>query len=206
MRRRTVRRTAAQGRALHGRSVTNKVIVGIQARMGSSRLPGKVLMDLGGAPMIRRVWGACEGPWERVVLTTIKESDDPLCAYLDSQGMPYRRGSENDVLSRYAEVALTRKPSCLVRVCADAPFLRSEWIKAAVDQDEAVFVPNALHAGAWHVWAMAHRYAEPSDWEHAGAAWFERNALRMELVPSGYRMVNAQEDLDWVREKWPRRQ
>lgn len=179
--------------------MTSRVICAIQARLGSTRLPGKVMADIGGLPMIRRVWNACDGPWERVVLTTLKASDDPLCAYLEAHGMAYRRGSESDVLSRYAEVALTLKPSYLVRVCADAPFMRSEWIKAAVDQDEAVFVPNALHAGAWHVWAMAHRYAAPDDWQHAGAAWFERNALRLELVPESYRMVNTQEDLEAAR-------
>src|SRR5688572_3667966 len=71
-----------------------KVIVGIQARMGSTRLPGKVMADLRGKPMIRRVWNACAGPWRRMVLTTNKEEDDALCAYLKDQGMDYRRGSE----------------------------------------------------------------------------------------------------------------
>jgi GTP:adenosylcobinamide-phosphate guanylyltransferase len=182
--------------------MSNRVIVAIQARMNSSRLPGKVMADIGGKPMIRRVWEACDGPWERKILTTLKRSDDVLCNYLDSQNMSYRRGSEEDVLSRYAEVAIMQKPTCLVRICGDAPFMRAEWIKAAVEADEAVFVPNALHAAAWHVWGMCHRYAAPTDWEHAGSAWFEQNAMRMELVPDGYRMVNTQEDLDYAREQF----
>jgi hypothetical protein len=93
--------------------MTAKVICAIQARMNSKRLPGKVMADICGQPMIRRVWDACDGPWERKILTTLKRSDYPLCYYLDSQGMSYRRGSEDDVLSRYAELAMMKKVAVL---------------------------------------------------------------------------------------------
>lgn len=180
-----------------------KIIVAIQARMNSSRLPGKVLADLGGQPMIRRVWDACLGPWQRMVLTTQKPEDDVLCAYLKEQGMVFRRGSEPDVLSRYAQVAFFDKPHCLVRVCGDAPFLQASWIEAAVKANQAVFVPKALHAGSWIVWDEANRWAAPYDWEHAGAHWFEEHALLMDLVTDPlYRMVNTPEDLEEARSQF----
>lgn len=178
-----------------------KVIVGIQCRLGSSRLPKKVLADLCGKPMLRRVWDACDGPWRRMVLTTIRAEDDELCAYMDKEGMEYRRGSEPDVLSRYAQVANSEKPHCLVRVCGDAPFLKAEWIKAAVAEDQMVFVPQALHAGSWIHWEEANRYAMPFDWEHAGYHWFEERAKRLDLVPPGYLMVNTSEDLEEARRR-----
>lgn len=178
-----------------------RVIVGIQARTGSTRLPGKVLADLGGKPMIHRVWDACLGPWRRIVLTTMKAEDDVLCAYLKAHGMEYRRGSEPDVLSRYAEVAQFFKPHCLVRVCGDAPFLQASWIEAAAKANKAVFVPQALHAGSWIVWDEANRYSGPFDWEHAGYHWFEEHAERMDLVPENYLMVNTPEDLEEARRR-----
>lgn len=178
-----------------------KIIIGIQARLGSSRLPKKVLADLGGKPMLRRVWDACEGPWRRMVLTTIKREDDELCEWMKSEGMEYRRGSEPDVLSRYAQVANSEKPHCLVRVCGDAPFLQADWIKAAVAEDQMVFVPQALHAGSWIAWEEANRYAMPCDWEHAGYHWFEEKAKRLDLVPPDYFSVNTPEDLERARQR-----
>jgi hypothetical protein len=136
-----------------------------------------------------------------MVLTTQKDEDDELCAYLKAHGMEYRRGSEEDVLSRYAEVAYSLKPNYLVRVCGDAPFLQSSWIEAAVKAAVAVFVPQALHAGPWIIWDEANRYAAPHDWEHAGYHWFEEHAARMELVPPGYLTVNTPEELEEARRR-----
>lgn len=178
-----------------------KTIVAIQARMNSSRLPGKVLMDVAGKPMIQRVWEACEGPWKRIVLTTMKQEDDELVEFLLSHSMDYRRGSEPDVLSRYAQLAAAEKPHCLVRVCGDAPLLKAEWIEAAVKANGMVFVPQLLHAGSWIAWDEANRYAQPYDWEHAGYHWFEEHSQRLDLVPPDYLSVNTQEDLDEVRRR-----
>lgn len=178
-----------------------KVIVAIQARLGSTRLPRKVLADICGKPMLRRVWEACEGPWRRMVLTTMKAEDDELCDYMKAEGMEFRRGSEPDVLSRYAQVAMSEKPHCLVRVCGDAPFLRSEWIQKAVDANTTVFVPQALHAGSWIFWDEANRWAAPYDWEHAGYHWFEDHAQRMELVPPDYLTVNTPGELEEARRR-----
>ena len=177
-----------------------KVIVGIQARLGSSRLPGKVLADICGKPMIQRVWEACSGPWRRMVLTTLKPEDDELCDFLKSQDMEYRRGSEPDVLSRYAEVASGLRPNCLIRVCADAPFLEARWIDAAVKANRSVFVPKALHGGSWIAWDEANRNAQPKDWEHAGYYWFQEHATTLDLVDDPeYFTVNAAGDLERAR-------
>lgn len=151
--------------------------------------------------MIHRVWDACEGPWRRIALTTLKRQDDELCDYLHTHDMEYRRGSEEDVLSRYASLANYAKPHCLVRVCGDAPFIKREWIKAAVDADEAVFVPQLLHAGSFLIWEMANRAASPKDWEHAGYYWFEKHAKKLELVPDGYMTVNTSEDMEEARRR-----
>ncbi|MFW5713956.1 MAG: cytidylyltransferase domain-containing protein, partial [Brevefilum sp.] len=80
----------------------------IQARMGSSRLPGKVLLDIGGKPMLYRVVVRARRAQSvgRVVLaTTWDESDDAVAAYCQDQGFPFYRGDPLDVLDRYYQAA-----------------------------------------------------------------------------------------------------
>jgi spore coat polysaccharide biosynthesis protein SpsF (cytidylyltransferase family) len=182
------------------------VVVAIQARMSSSRLPGKVLMDLGGAPMLSRVWDACGSQFERIVMTSRDTSDDHLAAWMGGMLYSYRRGSLPDVLSRYVALARERNPSVLVRVCGDAPFIDKRWIWKAVEEcersDEPVFVPGALHCGSTEDWLRCLDETDEEDKEHAGAAWFEIYGRTLKLVPDGYRTINTKEDLEWARKEW----
>jgi spore coat polysaccharide biosynthesis protein SpsF len=98
----------------------------IQARMASSRLPGKVLKDLGGEPMLVRVI-------ERVrraqlvevvaVATTGDSGDDPIAALCEQRGYPVWRGSQYDVLDRYYRAAQHLNAGVVVRVTADCPVI-----------------------------------------------------------------------------------
>ena len=103
-----------------------KAAVVIQARMGSTRLPGKVLMNLGDKPVIehvieraRRIAGV-----SRVVLaTSVSSSDDPLASLCESLGTPVFRGSEDDVLDRYYQAAKLFPADVIMRVTGDCPLL-----------------------------------------------------------------------------------
>ena len=112
----------------------------IQARMTSTRLPGKVLMEVSGRPMlgyqIERVARAKRV--DRIVLaTTTNATDDPVAAFAESAGIGLYRGSENDVLGRVAEAARTSlaqgTPAAIVRLTADCPLIDPELIDAVVD-------------------------------------------------------------------------
>lgn len=96
----------------------------IQARMGSTRLPGKVSLPLAGRPMlehvIRRVQAA-PGVDAVCVATTTHERDTPLVALAESFGAATFRGSEDDVLSRYAGAAKAFAADVIVRVTSDCP-------------------------------------------------------------------------------------
>ncbi len=96
----------------------------IQARTGSSRLPGKVLMDLCDRPMlehiVRRVQ-ACRGADVVCVATTTLERDDELAAVAQRSRAEVFRGSEEDVLARYAGAARWLGARIVVRVTADCP-------------------------------------------------------------------------------------
>lgn len=184
------------------------VIVGIQARCSSTRLPNKVLMDLCGKTMLERVYDACEGPWERAILTSVEPSDDPIAELFEISEKRVFRGSLEDVLSRYSAVARfwLSNPKCLVRVCGDAPFIRREWIEQAVDlcltEHRPIWMPGALHAGHWTHWVQAAEWCKPEDREHAGHDWFRQEGMWMEEVPEDYFTVNTQEDLDRARALW----
>src|SRR5579864_1833771 len=97
----------------------------LQARMSSSRLPGKVMAPLLGEPMIGRQVERLRRARridELMVATSTDSSDDPLAAYCESIGLDVFRGDLNDVLARYAAaLALHPVATAVVRLTADCP-------------------------------------------------------------------------------------
>jgi spore coat polysaccharide biosynthesis protein SpsF len=102
------------------------VVAIVQARMGSSRLPGKVLMDIEGQPMLKRVVDRTSRSAlvdEVLVATTTAAVDDALVSYCAAQDIHTFRGSEFDVLDRYYQAWLTTEASIVVRITADCPLM-----------------------------------------------------------------------------------
>ena len=98
----------------------------LQARMGSSRLPGKVLADLGGRPMLAFLverLKRCVSVDRFILATTELAEDDPLAELGDSLGLVVVRGSQNDVLSRFVLAAEHTQANILIRITGDCPFL-----------------------------------------------------------------------------------
>ena len=98
----------------------------IQARMGSTRLPGKVLADINGRPMlwhvVHRVQSA-KSIDHVVVATSVNPADDPVAGYCLDNGYRYFRGSETDVLDRFYQAAKQFKAETVVRITADCPLM-----------------------------------------------------------------------------------
>jgi len=101
-----------------------KILAIVQARVSSSRLPGKVLMPIMGTPMllqqIKRL-KASRLIEHIVVATSINESDDPLVELMKHEGIAYFRGSLDNVLDRFYQVALLHSPEHIVRITGDCP-------------------------------------------------------------------------------------
>jgi spore coat polysaccharide biosynthesis protein SpsF len=122
----------------------------IQARMESSRLPGKVLLDIAGEPMLVRVverTRRADNLDNVVVATTIHASDDPVAALCVRRGYPCYRGSMHDVLDRYYQAAKRFQAQVVVRVTADCPVIDPDLIDeavAALIEAKADFVANRL--------------------------------------------------------------
>ncbi len=103
-----------------------KTHVIIQARMGSTRLPGKVLMSLAGKPalsqLIARVSAATTV--DGIILaTSALSSDDPIAAWCSENGVPCVRGNESDVLTRYLEALEIHPSEIVVRITGDCPLM-----------------------------------------------------------------------------------
>ena len=113
-----------------------RTIAVVQARMGSTRLPGKVMADLGGMPMIDRLLARLSRARRldgAIVATSDRPGDDTLAAHLSARGVAVHRGSESDVLQRFAAAARAAKADIVVRVTADCPFIDPALVDAVID-------------------------------------------------------------------------
>lgn len=127
-----------------------RVVAIIQGRMSSSRLPGKILADIAGQPMLQRVFiraSRAAAVTETLFATTTDPSDDPVAEYCDFSGIPFTRGSLFDVLDRYYQTAQGAKADVVVRVTADCPIIDPALIDDVVNtllDDKYDFVANRL--------------------------------------------------------------
>ncbi|HBD08255.1 MAG TPA: hypothetical protein DCZ69_08335, partial [Syntrophobacteraceae bacterium] len=130
--------------------MTLRVVAIIQGRMSSSRLPGKILADIAGRPMLAHVYmrsSRAASVTGTIFATTTDASDDPVAEYCDFSGIPFRRGSLYDVLDRYYQTAQAAEADVVVRITADCPVIDPVLIDDVVrmvtdDRDD--FAANRL--------------------------------------------------------------
>jgi spore coat polysaccharide biosynthesis protein SpsF len=195
----------------------------LQARMGSSRLPGKVLVDIGGMTMLARAVRQLRAASlidEICVATTTADADDPLAEAADWLDVDVHRGSEHDVLERYRDAARACEAEAIVRVTADCPLLDPAVIDCVVgalgeDVDYASNThertyPRGLDVEALHrdtLERIARLATSAAAREHVTSFVLEQPALfrvrqvRAERDDSDLRWtVDTDEDLAVVRE------
>jgi len=173
-------------------------VAGIQARTGSTRLPRKVLADLGGKPLIQRVVErarAAERVDEVFVLTSVEASDDELAAALEELAIPYRRGPLDDVYARYLALVEELEPRFLVRITGDCPLIEPGFIDAqlaALEAHDGDFtwversgIDGTLGGQAalsTRAFLQARESDDPRDREHVASFWFQANRNRFRWV------------------------
>jgi spore coat polysaccharide biosynthesis protein SpsF len=114
----------------------DKVVALVQARMKATRLPGKVLLDISGKPMLARVVERTRRSQfvdQVVVATSTEEADDPIELYCDQQGFDCFRGSLQDVLDRCYQAAKSHSARFVVRITADCPVIDPLVIDQTLD-------------------------------------------------------------------------
>jgi len=118
------------------KATKHRIVAIIQARYESSRLPGKVLLEIDGQPML--VWVVertrrANTVDEVIVATTTKPTDDSIVNLCLERSYPYYRGSSQDVLDRYYQTARTCNAEIIVRITADCPFIDPDVIDQTVN-------------------------------------------------------------------------
>lgn len=118
----------------------SKIVAIIQARMGSTRLPEKVLMEIGKEPMLWHVYERASHASlldEVVVATSTEAGDDAIETFCENRGIPYVRGDEEDVLDRYYQTATEVDADTVVRLTADCPLISPAVVDRVVREYEA---------------------------------------------------------------------
>jgi spore coat polysaccharide biosynthesis protein SpsF (cytidylyltransferase family) len=126
------------------------VVAVVQARVGSSRLPGKVLADLGGRPLLHQIVRRLQqaGEVHEVALTTSDDpSDDALVEFCRPLGVAAHRGPVDDIVGRLAGAAAGSGAHILVRVWGDCPFVDPAVVDRGVQllrESDADYVSNGV--------------------------------------------------------------
>ena len=114
-----------------------KVVAIVQARMGSTRLPNKVMKRICGTPMIELLLARLKNSIEIdeiIVATSTNEVNLPLVSHVEGLGYPCEQGSEDNVLNRYYEAAKKFNADVVVRITGDCPLVDAKLVDDCVSR------------------------------------------------------------------------
>ena len=187
-----------------------KTIAVIQARMGSTRFPNKVMRPIKGVPMIElliRRLSLCRR-LDRIVLATSQAPvNTPLAEHVRGMGFDVYQGSENDVLDRYYQAAMPYRPDAVLRITGDCPLIDPELVDLVVAEYEAQGVeylsnvlpptyPDGLDAEIFSFRALETAARQAT--KHA-----EREHVTPYIRESGlFRVGNIAQEQDLSGERW----
>jgi len=202
------------------------IVAIVQARMGSTRLPGKVLKEVEGRPLLSYQIERMQRSslLDRLVIaTSTLPQDDAIFGFCQGEGVECFRGSENDVLSRYYDCAVKYKAETIVRITGDCPLIDPDIIDHSIEafrSSSCDYMVNTVPVETSHfpdgsdvevfsfaALERAYRECEGSHYrEHVTFYfWREDNGFKVGQLQqredwSGYRLtVDYPEDLEVVK-------
>lgn len=185
----------------------------VQARMSSTRLPGKVLMPVLGKPLLKYQMerlSRVKLANQVAILTSVSSKDDEIVNFCNLHGFLCYRGSEEDVLARYYKVAQERCPEAIVRITADCPLIDPEIVDQVIQvyrnlSPQIDYVsnsiqrtfPRGLDAEIFSFKALEQTYfdtKDPNEREHV--------TLHMYRHPEKFRLENVPSPIDLSQYRW----
>jgi spore coat polysaccharide biosynthesis protein SpsF len=188
-----------------------KIVAVVQARMGSTRLPNKVLKDLGGASVLDRVLHRLRRSRliaYIVVATTVEPRDNALVEHCEQNAISVFRGSEEDVLDRYYRAARQTHADVVIRITSDCPLIDPEvtdaTIQAFLDQQvdycnnvRVRTYPRGLDTEVMTLKALERAWREAEKQyqrEHVTPYIYEN--------PSKFKLHAIENDVDYSHHRW----
>ncbi len=187
----------------------SRVVAIVQARMGSSRFPGKVMADLYGLPMIGQLLSRLgrSGRLDGIVLATSEDpSDDPLARFVQGFGYPVVRGPVDDVLTRFVFAAEQFRATHIVRITGDCPLVDAAIVDHVVQVllergvdyvsniDPPTF-PDGLDVEAFTASALRRCH-------EASLVPAEREHVTLAIRRGRYSRWNLESGGDWSSRRW----
>jgi spore coat polysaccharide biosynthesis protein SpsF len=192
-----------------------RVVAIVQARMGSTRLPGKVLAEIGGLPMLVHVVERvrrCHEVHDVWVATTAEAADDAIERLCRERTYSFYRGSTQDVLDRYVQAARLARADVIVRLTADCPLLDPALVdltvRAFLDAaPPADLVVNRLPGARTYPIGLdtevASRPALERAWREAGEPHQREHVFPYLYDPPGrFRVVRLDAEEDYGALRW----
>ena len=192
--------------------MTGPTVAIIQARMGSTRLPGKTLLPLLGEPMLTRVVRRVQRATTVdavVVATTRRPADDVLVELAATEAWPIVRGSERDLLSRYLDAARLHEAGTIVRITSDCPLIDPGLIDdvvrgfRAADVDYASnTLPPRTYPRGLDVEVLTREALEIAGREDTDPAWREHATPFLYRHPERFRLLRVPSDEERSDVRW----
>lgn len=185
----------------------------IQARLGSTRLPGKVLEDISGKPMLWHVVNRAQkaGSLDQVLIaTTLSARDDAVESFCKSHGFACFRGSEDNVLERYYLAALSFNAKTVVRLTADCPLIDpavvdivvSSYLRESGSYDYASNTVERTYPRGLDTEAFSFRVLEKCHKEAKEKPEREHVTLYMYEHPEEFRVLCVKNSVDLSGFRW----
>ena len=183
----------------------------VQARMSSSRLPGKVLKPLGSKTTVGYVFHqltASTRITKAIIATSTDHSDDPIAMWAKRTHIDCERGSLRDVLDRYYQAAKQHRADVVVRITADCPLIDGAVVDAVIERflegdcdycsnvNPPTF-PDGLDTEVFSFAALERAWTDathPVEREHV--------TVYMRNYPKQFRLVNVEYSIDYSKFRW----
>ncbi|MCZ8344728.1 MAG: aminotransferase class III-fold pyridoxal phosphate-dependent enzyme [Leptospira sp.] len=187
-----------------------KIIAVIQARMGSTRLPNKVMKQVNGVPLIELLIKRLSGAKlvnQIMLATSTDDKNIPLVNHVRSLGYDVFQGSENDVLSRYYHAVKDIKPDAIVRITGDCPLVDPKIVDQIIEtflEKKVDYASNTIkptYPDGIDV-SMASFQALERAFKEATSEFDREHIMPYIRNPEKFKLANVEYKEDYSKERW----